>query len=85
MTTRVIEVFTAGCPRCDATLELVRDAVADCGCQVVEHRCSPTEACAPAERYGVTVRPTIVADGRIVFEGRDGQPAREQLRELLGV
>jgi hypothetical protein len=33
---RKIEVFTADCSLCDDTLRLVKDAVASCGCEVVE-------------------------------------------------
>jgi hypothetical protein len=67
---RRIEVFTAGCPLCDETLTLVQQAVADCGCEVVERRCSGTECCDEAKRYGVRAMPTVVVDGAIVFEGK---------------
>ncbi len=33
---RTVEVFTAGCPVCRETLDLVRQTVAGCGCEVVE-------------------------------------------------
>ncbi len=67
---RKIEVFTAGCPLCDETLTLVTQAVAACGCEVVERRCSGTECCDEAKRYGVRAMPTVVVDGAIVFEGK---------------
>jgi glutaredoxin len=67
---RKIEVFTAGCPLCNETLELVRRAVAACGCEVIEHRCSGTECCDEAKRYGVRAMPTVVVDGQILFEGK---------------
>lgn len=73
---RTIEVFTAGCPLCDETLKHVREAVAPCGCSVVERRADSPEA----TRYGVTAVPTIVADGQIVFVGK---PAPEQAIALL--
>lgn len=67
---RCIEVFTAGCPLCEDTLRLVREAVAACGCEVVERRCTETECCDEAKRYGVRAMPTVVVDGQLVFEGR---------------
>ena len=67
---RRIEVFSAGCPLCNETLELVKNAVTDCGCEVIERRCTGTECCDEAKQYGVKAMPTVVVDGRIIFEGR---------------
>ena len=77
---RTVEVFTAGCPVCRETIDLVRQSVAACGCEVVERRCEGDTCCAPAVSYGVKSLPTIVVDGKIAFEGR---PTPEQARELL--
>jgi alkyl hydroperoxide reductase subunit AhpF len=68
--TRIIEVFTAGCPLCTETLNLVRKSVALCGCRVVERRCEGTEWCDEGKRYGVRAMPSVVVDGKIMFEGR---------------
>jgi hypothetical protein len=67
---RRIEVFTAGCPLCRESLERVKQAVSACGCEVVERRCTGTECCDETKRYGVLAMPTVVVDGRIVFEGK---------------
>jgi glutaredoxin 3 len=67
---RTIEVFTAGCPLCAETLSAVKNAVANCGCEVIERRCQGSELCAEAKEYRVTKMPTVVVDGQIVFEGR---------------
>lgn len=67
---RRIEVFSAGCPLCNETLELVKNAVTDCGCEVIERRCFGSECCDEAKQYGVKAMPTVVVDGRIMFEGR---------------
>lgn len=67
---RRIEVFTAGCPLCSETLNAVKNAVASCGCEVIERRCDSAELYAEAKEYGVTKMPTVVVDGQIVFEGR---------------
>lgn len=70
MKSRTIEVFTAGCPLCDETLKLVREAVTSCGCEVVERRCEGEECCEPGKRYGIRAMPSVVIDGGIAFEGR---------------
>ena len=67
---RRIEVFTADCPLCAETLSAVKNAVASCGCEVIERRCQAAELCAEAKQYGVTKMPTVVVEGEIVFEGR---------------
>lgn len=69
-TKRSIEVFTAGCPLCDDTLTLVREAVSSCDCEVIERRCTDTDRCAEALQYGLRAMPSVVVDGEIVFEGR---------------
>jgi Thioredoxin domain len=67
---RKIEVFTADCSLCEDTLQLVRDAVSSCGCEVIERRCPPKQMCEEGRAYGVRAMPTVVVDGGIVFEGR---------------
>ena len=79
-TKRTIEVFTAGCPLCTETVDVVRAAVADCGCEVLERRCTDTTCCDEAKNYGIRAVPTIVADGQVLFEGK---PSPEQAIALL--
>jgi len=67
---RKIEVFTAGCPLCDDTLALIRQAVAACSCEVVERRCTDQDRYAEALQFGVRTMPSVMVDGEIVFEGR---------------
>jgi DNA-binding transcriptional MerR regulator len=73
---RTIEVFTAGCSLCDETLQRVRDAVAPCGCSVIERSADSAEA----QGYSITSVPTIVTDGQVVFVGK---PTPEQAIALL--
>lgn len=77
---RKIEVFTAGCPLCNDTLKIVKDVTRECGCEIIERKCSGDVCCDEAIRYGVGMVPTIAVDGVIVFEGR---PTREQARAIL--
>jgi len=67
---RIIEVFTSGCGLCSETLEAVKEAVANCGCEVIERRCEGAEVCVESKQYGITKMPTVVVDGQIIFEGR---------------
>jgi hypothetical protein len=45
----------------DETVELVKKAVASCGCEVIERRCGEKERCAEAKQYGVRAMPLVVA------------------------
>ncbi|MEE9591754.1 MAG: thioredoxin family protein [Thermodesulfobacteriota bacterium] len=67
---RTIEVFTAGCPICKETLDMVRDVTRDCGCEVIERRCEGERCCPEATGYGIKAIPTIVVDGVIAYEGK---------------
>ncbi|OGC88078.1 MAG: hypothetical protein A2142_06505 [candidate division Zixibacteria bacterium RBG_16_48_11] len=67
---RKIEVFTAGCPICTETLELVKSATKDCGCQVMEKRFVDKAYADEAKSYGIKAMPAIVVDGVLVYEGR---------------
>lgn len=73
---RTIEVFTAGCPLCDETLQRVQNAVAHCGCTVIARAPDSPEA----QRYGVRAVPAIAVDGQLVFTG---VPTQEQANALL--
>jgi glutaredoxin 3 len=77
---RRIEVFTAGCPLCPITLELVKRAVSRCGCEVIERRCTEAAGFDLAKKYGIKTMPTIVVDGRIAFEGKITQAQANLLR-----
>jgi hypothetical protein len=79
---RTIEVFTAGCPICKETLDLVRDVTRDCGCQVIERRCAGEECCPEAKKYGIKAVPTIVVNGVIAYEGRPSQEWAETMLKL---
>jgi len=48
----------------------VKDAVASCGCKVIERRWPPKQICEEGKAYGVRAMPTVIVDGAIVFEGR---------------
>ena len=60
-----IEVFTVDCPLCKNTLNAVKQATKECGCEVIEKRYKGNECCEPAENYGIKSVPTILVDGKM--------------------
>jgi len=77
-TRRKIEIFTAGCPLCAETVQAVKDAVASCGCEVIEHNIT-SQISREAQHYGVRAVPTIVIDGQIAFERK---PTDQEIASL---
>jgi len=71
----VIEVFTAGCPLCRTTLDMIE--VGKCAsCVLIERdltRGHPGDI-ERARSYGVRAVPTIIIDGRIKVEGEPDFP-----------
>lgn len=75
-----IEVFTANCPLCKDTLELIKKEACS-ECEIIERRCSGDECCQPAKDYRIKAVPTIVVDGKITIVGK---PTSEQVKEIFG-
>jgi hypothetical protein len=64
--TRRVEVFTAGCPICEETVNLVRSLICpSCELQVYDLRegCDTNECREKASRYRITTVPAIAVDG----------------------
>jgi glutaredoxin len=65
MKKRIVEVFTAGCPVCEETLQLVRSLVCpSCDLQVLD-LCTDPAAQAKARQYGVKRVPAVAVDGTL--------------------
>lgn len=62
--TRKVEVFSAGCPACDETIELVK-SIACSSCEIEIHDMHQPEAAAKAKRYGVKTVPAVVINGKL--------------------
>ena len=58
-----MEVFTGSCRLCDAAVEVVNEAVAPCGCEVIVRSIDGPEA----KAYGLTSVPSVVKNGEVVF------------------
>lgn len=84
MTKRYVEVFTAGCPRCDEIVNLVKSvACPTCEVQVYDLRegCSTNECRDKARRYGVTAAPAVAVDGVLLDCCRRAAITASSLRE----
>ncbi len=66
---RKVEVFTAGCPVCDKTVELVK-SLACPSCEVIVYDvnkgCATGECRHKAAEYGIERMPAVVVDGRLL-------------------
>ena len=68
MSKRRVEVFTAGCPLCDATVKLVQElASQNCEVQIYDLRqgCATNECRKKANQYGIHRVPAVVVDGKL--------------------
>ena len=64
MTKRKIEIFSAGCPACNETVELVNSiACPSCDVQVLDMK-EPAVA-QKAKSYGVRTVPAVAVDGKL--------------------
>lgn len=64
MSKRTIEVFSAGCPCCDAALEAVREAsCSSCDVQVLDMK--DPKVAARAKQLGINRVPAVVIDGQL--------------------
>jgi glutaredoxin len=63
-TTRSIEIFSAGCPACEETIQLVnRVACPSCDVSVLDMR--DAEVAARAKKLGIRSVPAVLIDGEL--------------------
>ncbi len=76
---RKIEVFSAGCPACEETVELVnRIACLSCEVHVLDMRQS--DVAKRAKELGVTTVPAVAVDGKLAGCCVDRGPEEASLR-----
>ncbi len=61
---RKIEVFSAGCPACEETIELVNQAACP-SCEVSVLDMSDPQVAARAKELGIRTVPAVVIDGKL--------------------
>ncbi len=73
-----IEIFGTGCPKCQATEQIVRKALAELGLEAeVIHVNDPRKFA----QYGVMLTPAVVIDGKLKMSGH--VPSLEEIKRLL--
>ncbi|HYW20787.1 MAG TPA: thioredoxin family protein [Nodularia sp. (in: cyanobacteria)] len=76
MTKRQIEIFTADCPLCDETVQMVQElACPNCEVSVYNLRQEQEKA----QQYGINAVPAIAINGILVLSGK---PNLEQLQAV---
>ena len=82
---RKVEVFSAGCPACEPTVQLVkRIACPSCDVEVLDMNKPDVQA--KAERYGLKSVPAVVINGKLAGCCAGAGPDEASLRaEVLGV
>ncbi len=78
---RKIEIFSADCPLCRETIEMVKQSGCCRSSEIKVHACRGDECCQPAKDYKIRAVPSIVVDGMLAIEGR---PSLKDIRDLLG-
>ncbi|GAC1657130.1 MAG: hypothetical protein NVS4B3_23420 [Gemmatimonadaceae bacterium] len=64
MTKRKVEVFSAGCPVCDETVETIKRMICeDCDLHVHDMRTAAGQS--TAKRFGVKRFPSVVVNGKL--------------------
>ena len=82
---RKVEVFSAGCPACEPTVQLVK-SIACPSCDVQVLNINEPDVAAKAKQYGVKTVPAVVIDGKLAECCAGAGPDEATLRaEGLGV
>ena len=76
---RTIEVFSAGCPACQSTIDLVNDLA--CGsCEIEVHDMNQDAVAERADNLGIRSVPAVVVDGELL-DCCKGGPTAEALEQ----
>ena len=78
-TTRTVEVFSAGCPLCSDTIELV-ERLACPSCEVRVLDMNDASVARRAKELGVRTVPAVVVDGELASCCRGVGPTEDDLR-----
>jgi glutaredoxin len=81
-TKKKIEVFSAGCPLCEETIELVK-RIAGASQEVIVHDMRQSEVASKAEHYGIRSAPAVVVDGQLARCCAGRGPKQDVLRSAF--
>lgn len=77
-----IEIFTAGCPICRVTVEIVKKTKCP-KCTLTEYNILHNhEHMEKAREYDIKAVPSIVIDGKLAIEGK---PTAQNVKKALGL
>jgi len=76
-----VEIFSASCPLCRETVEMVKQAECCKDSEIVVHKCEGEECCQPAKNLKIRAVPSIAVDGHLAIEGR---PSLQDVEKILG-
>ncbi len=80
---RKIEIFTAGCPTCSETVELVKRIAGSVhDIEILDMHQAPIAA--RAKRHGIRSLPSVVVDGKLAGCCAERGPDEAILREAIG-
>lgn len=74
-----IKVLGPGCPRCDQTEQLVKDALQEAGVAAYVEKVTGTMDIA---KYGVLGTPAVVIDGEVKSVGK--VPSKQEVKGWIG-
>jgi len=78
-----IEVFTAGCPTCHETVDLVR-RIAGSNHEIEIHDMHQAHVAATAKQHGIRSLPSVVIDGQLAGCCAGRGPDETILRQAIG-
>lgn len=76
-----VEIFSADCPLCRETIDMVKGSDCCKNSEIVVHKCEGDECCDPAKNYKIRTVPSIVVDGKLAIEGR---PSLKDIKDIVG-
>lgn len=81
---RQVEVFTAGCPACDETVQLVQAIVCE-SCEVTVLEMNNATVAGRAKEIGVSRVPAVVVNGQLAGCSRMQVPTRRPYKKPVSV
>lgn len=84
MSKRLVEVFTAGCPLCDRTVQLVQELACE-NCQVQIYELHDDRYREKVEQYGIHRVPAVVVDGRLAECCQNQTPVSREALMAAGI
>ena len=76
---RKVEVFTAGCPVCQALVDMVSE-LACAQCEVTVYNLNNNEGIEEAKAYGISAVPSVAVNGQLLECCKRGPITREDLK-----